>query len=62
MDPDKVQAVEEWPRPANQTDVLQFLGLTEYYRRFIHKFSDIAAPMSDLVCVWYYNSGRLSLR
>eukprot|EP00955_Chlamydomonas_euryale_P109769 365952-Chlamydomonas_euryale.AAC.10 len=21
MDPDKVQAVEEWPRPANQTDV-----------------------------------------
>jgi len=49
MDPDKVQAVEEWPRPANQTDVLQFLGLTGHYRRFIHKFSDIAAPMSDLV-------------
>ena len=48
MDPKKVQAVQDWPRPTSVTQVRAFLGLAGYYRRFIHKFSDIAAPLTDL--------------
>ena len=45
MDPEKVQAVQEWPRPTNATEVKRFLGLCSYYRRFIKGFADIAQPL-----------------
>ena len=47
-DPKKIQVVQEWPVPTNVTQVRQFLGLTSYYRRYIHHFSDIAAPLNNL--------------
>ena len=45
MDPEKVQAVQESPRPTNATEVKRFLGLCSYYRRFIKGFADIAQPL-----------------
>ena len=45
MDPEKVQAVQEWPRPTNTTEVKRYLGLCSYYRRFIKGFADIAQPL-----------------
>ena len=51
MEPDstKVQRVQqEWPVPTDATQVRQFLGLASYYRRYIHSFSDIAAPLNAL--------------
>ena len=34
-DPNKVQAINDFPIPRNVTDVKSFLGLAGYYRKFI---------------------------
>jgi len=44
----KVRAVSEWPLPQTKKDVRAFLGLTGYYRKFIHCYSEIATPLTDL--------------
>ena len=35
----KVNRVLNWPEPKNVKDVRKFLGLTNYYRRFIKDFA-----------------------
>ena len=45
---DKVAAVKNWPRPRNLTELRSFLGLCSYYRRFIDRFADVAAPLHEL--------------
>ena len=41
MDPRKVQSVLEWLTPENLKDLQAFLGLANYYRRFIKSYSTI---------------------
>lgn len=48
VDPRKIEAIVEWPTPKNATDVMRFKGLANFYRRFVHNFSKIAAPLSAL--------------
>lgn len=48
-DPQKITAVQEWPAPANSTEVAAFLGLANFYRRFVREFSSIAAPLTQLL-------------
>ena len=48
VDPMKVEAVAEWKRPENPTEIRSFLGLAGYYRRFIKDFSKLAGPLTDL--------------
>eukprot|EP00854_Cymbomonas_tetramitiformis_P004590 gene4590-biopygen4529 len=45
---DTVAAVRDWPEMETVTHVRQFLGLAGYYRRFIHRFSEIAQPLTRL--------------
>ncbi|KAL0537046.1 hypothetical protein IC582_026014 [Cucumis melo] len=44
VDPQKVEAVVNWERPASATEVRSFLGLARYYSRFIEDFSRLAFP------------------
>jgi hypothetical protein len=39
MDPAKIQAIREWEAPKNVRDVQCFPGFANFYRRFIHKYS-----------------------
>ena len=49
VDTSKADAVRTFPRPRNATEVQAFLGLTNYYRRFVNGFADVAAPLNRLV-------------
>jgi len=49
MDPAKVKAVEDWPQPRSARAVREFLGLAGYYRKFVHGFGTIAAPLTALL-------------
>ncbi|XP_075486328.1 uncharacterized protein LOC142525931 [Primulina tabacum] len=48
VDPKKVEAITEWPKPKNATDIRSFLGLAGYYRKFVEGFSSIAIPQTKL--------------
>lgn len=47
-DPEKIQAVIDFPIPKNAKVVKMFLGTRSWYRRFIRNFSSIAAPLNAL--------------
>jgi len=48
MEEEKVDGVCSWPEPKNVKDVRKFLGLTNYYRRFIKDFARVARPINVL--------------
>ena len=47
VDPSKIEAVRDWPRPSSVPEV-SFLGLVGYYQRFVEGFSRIATPLTEL--------------
>ena len=47
-DPSKIEAIQEWPVPTNLRQSRAFIGLCQYYRRFVLNFSGIAAPLHAL--------------
>ena len=48
-DPAKVKVVRDWPVPQSEFDVRAFLGLTNYFSKYIRAYSATAAPLSDLL-------------
>jgi len=49
MEKEKVKGVLEWLTPRCVKDVQKFLGLANYYYRFIEGFAMVARPLHDLV-------------
>jgi len=49
MEEEKVKGVLDWPIPKGVKDVQKFLGLANYYHRFIEGFASIARPLHNIV-------------
>ena len=45
--PDKLDAIRNWPTPHCLRDVRAFYGLASYYRKFVKDFASIAEPPDD---------------
>ena len=45
----KVQAIIDWEVPKRVTELRSFLGLVNYYRRFIQGYSTITSLLTDLL-------------
>lgn len=48
MNPEKVSAVAEMPRPADLKEVRRFTGMASWYRRFVKDFASIISPLHAL--------------
>jgi hypothetical protein len=48
VDPDKNKSIMDWPTPRDVYDIISFMGLEGYYRRFIKGFSKISFPITSL--------------
>ncbi len=47
-DPDKIKKVLELEKPKSVYEVRAFLGLMNYFRRYIHHYAKLARPLIDL--------------
>ena len=48
-DPEKTAVIATWPVPESKKNIQQFLGLANYYRRFIKDFGTTAKPLQRLL-------------
>lgn len=48
--PNKTECINKYPRPRTVTEVQRFLGLCNYYRKFINNFAKMAKPLYNLCC------------
>ena len=45
----KIQTIAKFPIPTSRKELARFLGMAGYYRNFCLNFSDIAAPLTNLL-------------
>jgi hypothetical protein len=48
VDPTKIQVICDWPTPTTLIELQNFLGLTNFYRRFVLGFSHITWALSQV--------------
>jgi len=49
VDPAKTQSVQDWPVPRSVSEVRQFVGLANFFRRFVPKFASMVAALNDVL-------------
>ena len=47
--PDKIEAIQQFPQPNTQRKLREFLGLINFYHRFIPHCADIVRPLHNLL-------------
>ena len=47
MDPKKVKAILNWPRPMDGKSMQRFMGVINFHRDFFHEFAMTAAPLEE---------------
>jgi hypothetical protein len=47
-DPEMIRVVVEWPVPTTTNQLQQFLGLSNYFRRYAQGYSKLAEPLTDI--------------
>ena len=45
----KIESIVKWPQPQTVTQMHSFLGFCNYYRKFIHRYAQIAKPLYKLI-------------
>ena len=57
-DPSKLAVVKQWPQPTDLHELRKFLGLCNYFSKFIKGYSSAAAPLTALTASdsgWHWN-------
>ena len=44
-----MEKVKEWPRPTTVQEVRAFLGLANYFRKFMQGYSQMVSPLTNLM-------------
>ena len=47
--PEKISAIVEYPKPGDYSSLRRFVGMINFYRRFVPNFADITNPIFDLL-------------
>ena len=45
----KVDAIVNFPQPKTKKELMRFLGMAGYYRKFCRNFSDVVSPLTNLL-------------
>jgi len=45
----KIESIVNFPTPTNKREVMRFLGIAGYYRKFCSNFADIVNPLTELL-------------
>ena len=48
-DYNKIQVIQEWPAPTNLRELQQFIGMVNYYRRYINNYAQGMGPLFQLL-------------
>jgi hypothetical protein len=49
MEVDRIATIENLPTPKSVKNVQVLMGFTNFYRRFVKKYSKVTAPITDLL-------------
>ena len=48
MDPSKIKVLRDWKRPTNIHELISFLGLANFYKKFVRGFSEITHSLHQI--------------
>ncbi|XP_049886412.1 uncharacterized protein K02A2.6-like [Pectinophora gossypiella] len=58
-DPSKIEAIKNMPTPSNVSELRSFLGMVNFYAKFVRKMSDHLHPLYELLkkgCKWEWRA------